>query len=219
MTTELLIVQGTAANEAQADPKRPRGYWRPGSPLWQYLARFAIVPMHPEDPFSWSTDLDGWKFWRRWFGKRDEHRDWIAGGKALRWWLTAKGIRRPRVAWVHSHGLQVFAHAAAEWHEDIFFDTLVSFGSPIRADVPYEAMLRRVGRWLVVTDSKDLVQLLGRIGDGAIGGTPDEFGDKVEILEMRGIDHSRLLQDPTMFDALDGHRILAFTRGEEIAYV
>jgi hypothetical protein len=98
-------------------------------------------------------------------------------------------------------------------------DELVSFGSPIRADVPIEAMLQKVGRWLVVTDRFDLVQLLGRIGDGAIGGAMDRFGDKVEILQMDHIEHSRLLQDPSMFDALEGHGILAFTKGEDIAYV
>lgn len=217
--TELLIVPGTSAWEPDEDLARPRNYWRPGSPLARYLARHDLALLHPEDPYVWSTDLNGWKFWRRWFGQADEPRDWKAGGKSLRWWVTAKGHRQLGAAWVHSHGLQPFAFAAAEWHEPIFCDSLVSFGSPIRSDVPYEAMLRKVRRWLVVTDTKDLTQLLGRIGDGAIGGTPDEFGDKVEILELRGIDHSRLLQDPSMFDALDGHRILAFTRGEEIAYV
>ncbi|HVL65710.1 MAG TPA: hypothetical protein VM364_00480 [Vicinamibacterales bacterium] len=209
--TELLFVQGTSGLPDDPDPARPRNWWRDGSPLTRWLRPRGFVPLCPEDPYHWTTDLNGWRFWRRWVGKLDSRRDWLVGGRALRWWLVAKGVdaRRRRI-WCHSHGLQVVLHAAAEWHEEIFCEVLVSFGSPLRADVPWQQALPKIRHWLIVTDERDLVQALGRLGDGAIGSYED-LPEHVEVLQIPHIEHSKLLQDEKYFELLEAFGILRFT--------
>lgn len=209
--TELLFVQGTSALRDDPDPALPRNWWREDSSLVRWLRPRGFTLLHPEDPYCWSTDLNGWRFWRRWFGKSDSKRDWFVGGKGLRWWLTAKGVdARTLKIWCHSHGLQIVLHAAAEWHEEIFCDVLVSFGSPLRADVPWKQALPKIGRWLIVTDERDLVQFLGRLGDGAVGSFED-LPANVEVLQIPDISHSKLLQEERYFELLEAFGVLRFT--------
>lgn len=213
--TPFIPVQGTSAWIDNPDPDLPRNWWRAGSPLMHWLASRGLVPLHPEDPFCWSTDLNGWKFWRRLFGGKDTPRDWLAGGDALRWWIGDKRVRlAQRNFWVHSHGLQVLLNAAAEWREPLFAQRVVSFGSPLRDDAPWKEALPKIWQWLIVTDSGfDRVQFLGQLGDGGLGSHEIPLGKRVQILQIPDIDHSRLLQDPRMFSLLEYHGIVSFTTG------
>lgn len=145
-----------------------------------------------------------------------DKRDWIAGGKAFRWWRTAKGVPLEHMNLiVHSHALQIVLYAAAEWHEPLFVNRMISIGSPLRKDVMRDvgdAALSRIGAWLHVTDARfDLVQTLGRFGDGGFGSAA--LPANVEVLQLLHVDHSELLCNPRVFPMWSGHGLLAFLQG------
>src|SRR5262245_22703958 len=62
-----LPVQGTEGWQVDdPDPRHPRNWWRPGSLLVDELAQHGLQLLDADDPFVWSTDLDGAQFWERW---------------------------------------------------------------------------------------------------------------------------------------------------------
>lgn len=220
-------VPGTFAWGDDPNPALPRNWWRPGSPLLLALGLLGLESLCPEDPYRWSTELGGVRFYHRWpwFRSRRDHRCWHSGADGQRWWMIAKGIPlADRRALVHSHGLQPTLYAAADWHEPMYLERLISVGSPLRADMRdvVERARPRIRRWLHVTDDADRIQRKGLFGDGEWG-LPDWVDDPQlgpdTYLVLPGIGHSRLLQDPQYFDLWVTRGLAAFLSGQETASV
>ncbi len=200
-------------------PDDAHAWWRWHSPLACYLARRGLSVLAPDRPFVWSTDLDGLRFWRRWIGRGGTHRDWRAAGAALGFYLVCRDPQCPhgvpyddRNLIAHSHGLQPVLYAAAASRAP-FIRRLLSIGSPIRADMRtvIDGALPKIGRWLhVTTTGFDLMQILGRLGDGRIGAPA--LPRSVEVRRIPGIGHSDLLTDRAAFALWDRHGLIDFLR-------
>lgn len=216
-----LPVQGTEGWQVDdPDPRHPRNWWRTGSLLVDELAQHGLELLDQADPFVWSTDLDGAHFWERWpwLRSRKDKRDWMAAGKGLRWYAGARVARgAPLVLLTHSHGVQVAHYAAAE---GLRIDYLLDIAGPVRADVLDETAAGRhnIGHWMHVTaEAVDLVQVLGRIGDGHTGGAVPLPVD-VEVVTLPGIDHSELLANPAFVpSAWREHGLIDFLLQAEAA--
>jgi hypothetical protein len=228
----IFLVQGTEGWQVDdPDPKHPRNWWRLGSLLVDMLITHDFQLIDPDDPFVWTTELDGLAFWQRWkwFRSRRDKRGWLAGGKAARWYAVLKGylslsprlsaeeraivLARPRrilVMITHSHGLQLALNAA---NEGLVIDYLLDIAGPVRADVLEETRdgLKNIGHWMHVTaEDGDLIQVLGRIGDGHVGAAV-ELPKSVRVVPLPGISHSELLANPTFVpSAWERHGLLAF---------
>jgi hypothetical protein len=191
-------------------------WWQAGSPFTTHMRSQDFRLLRPDNPFVWSTQINGHKFWTRWFGGRDtkDHADWKAGGAALRYYVDHGPC--PRCGWhevpvrhrnilAHSHGLQVVLYACAD---GLRIRRLVSFGSPIRSDMRAVAMkaLPNIDRWMHVYDPtcEDRIQWLGQFGDGVIDLHPDRTVDLQNVVNhpIRGVGHSELLCDPRQFHHL-----------------
>jgi hypothetical protein len=215
-------VQGTDTwHVDDPDPRQPYNWWRSGSLLLTELAVHGLQPLNAADPFIWSTDLDGAKFWERWppFKSRKDKRDWLAGGNALRWYATYYHDRRePLTVISHSHGAQVVHYAAAG---GLRIDYWLDIAGPVRSDVLQEtaAGLDNIGHWLHVTDGAfDLIQALGDLGDGHLGHVPRP--SRVTTLSLSGISHSELLSSPLFIPRAWRERgLIQFLLGAEVAHV
>lgn len=187
-------------------PATSGDWWQADSPLSWFLMRHGLAPMRPKDLFSWSGDVDGWLRWP--FGANRSHCDWQAGGKALRWYLRDGRSRRnyvrvtDRRVIAHSHGLQVVLYACSE---GLRVDRLLSVTGPIRDDMAEIAARARpnIRRWVHVhTDAKDRMQVYGAMFDGVWGIHRKAIWGSVhadEHIEIPGIRHSGLLNDPALF--------------------
>lgn len=188
------------------DDGRPTGlWWQSGSPFMRMLARQGICHLNEERPFTWSTDLNGHRFWRRWFGRKDSHRDWIAGGYALSYYCwparadTDDYIElSDRNVIAHSHGGQVVFYACA--FAGLRINRLITVGTPIRADMKaiIEKARPNIGQWLHVRDERDATAIWGGIGDGQLRrSTRTGHEDWCDIVP--GIGHSGVLHDESLF--------------------
>lgn len=154
----------------------PDHWYEAGHPFVQFLASNGIILYDPEVPFEWTGDLDGhfgWLPWN-WFGSKD-HRDWKAGGRALRYYLAGIPLKDRNII-AHSHGLQVVLYAvggAKMTDKPCPVNKLVTVGSPVRADM--EAQVRKarphISYWEHLFDPTDVdrMQIAGEFGDGRIG--------------------------------------------------
>jgi pimeloyl-ACP methyl ester carboxylesterase len=136
-------------------------WWKVASPFWQTAKAKGIELAAADDPYLWTTALDGLK------GGNDE---WRIAAAALRWFCGAKDIELPNII-AHSHGGQVALLAVGQ---GLLVDTLVTVATPVRADV-LEAMDtpagrgQNVARWFHIhTGAGDTTQLLGSLGDGGL---------------------------------------------------
>lgn len=142
----------------------------------------------PDDPFSWSGDLDG-----AFAGKRSQT-DWEAAGRSLRYYMQDVPYANRNIL-AHSHGLQVALFAAAQ---GVKFRRLISIGGPVRTDMAAIAKRGRknLGPWLAVYSPWDLVQIVGGI---CIDFTPEIPKQKQPLanvnLAIPRVGHSGLLSD------------------------
>ncbi len=167
----------------------------------------SCVMLDENQPFVWTTDLNGIHFWRRWkiWGKKDptyrDHRDWVAAAENLiRYCDSVRGAipYEDRNFIVHSHGFQVWAYASAL---GLRTRRVISIAPPFRRDMEDTIRLarRNTERWCLVIDpNNDRVADLGSFGDGVIrrsrvfdveGGRPDV------IVRIPEIEHSRILNE------------------------
>lgn len=179
-------------------------WWCHGSPVLTFLHAAGFPLLAPGRPFVWSTDVNGWKFWRRLFRMQDKHHDWTAAGHGL------YGYFRPifdeldryvpiaqRNLVVHSHGLQPALYAC---ELGLRINTLISVMSPVRADMMAVAAAARpnIGYWEHVHADKDRFQWWGAVGDGAVGiNRRHPLADRNTL--VKGVGHAKLLRDPAAF--------------------
>ena len=182
-------------------------WWKDGSPLWAYLDSYGLQPARIGGlPFRWSTDLaDSWKWWQK------RHSDWEAGGDALAYYLDALP-ERERVVLAHSHGGQVALHCAAL---GVKINRLVTVATPSREDMADVTRKARpnICRWWHVYDlDRDKTAWWGGFGDGRIGNPRDQPAADVTV-KMRGIGHSKLLNNPDLFDYWADAGLVAMMKG------
>ncbi len=173
--TRFLPVAGTHGWRGQPTG----GWWQWPSPWLSYMHRHGCTPFNRQRPFVWSTQLQGHRIWRRWLGLQDRHLAWECAADNLYAYLvppvhggSCSGVHasadETRIV-CHSHGLQVVLFAAAM---GLRIKTLISVGSPVRADMlgVAEVARPRIGHWLHLhSDTSDTWQVLGGIGDGVFG--------------------------------------------------
>lgn len=189
-------------------------WWRGTSPFLLWLDVLGFYTLNPSRPFIWTTDLNGAKFWRRWFGLNDPHVDWEAGAHALYAYLRPIYDEADsyipvshRNLIVHSHGLQVVLYAC---ELGLRINTLVSVMSPVRADMLLVSRRARpnIGFWEHVhADRSDRMQWWGGIGDGKVGIVRQHPLADVNT-SIRGAGHSKLLHDPQWFPQWQDRGIL-----------
>lgn len=130
-------------------------WWRPGSELWQLLKHHGCEMAAADDPYIWSTALDG---------LRGENETWICAAAALRWFCGAKGIERPNIV-AHSHGGQVALLAS----EKMQIGTLITVATPVRDDVLAHSKPANINRWIHIhTNGGDRMQIAGELGDSKL---------------------------------------------------
>lgn len=205
---------------AVAGTHEPEDGWpSPGSPLFQHLNRRGLDQAVGDGrPFDWTRDLDGFTLFS-WMGVKPSRRDWQIGAESLRAWVIPplapeRAIpRNRRHALSHSHGIELVLIAAAR---GLYIHTLIDVGGPIREDIleDYgEAARMNIGYWvhIYVHGRSDFWQWLGGLGDGnwdGLGQQRSELamrdGRGMNIGLPKGLGHSRVLREPTMFHHLDG---------------
>ena len=140
-----------------------RTWWRHGSPFCVALTAMGGTIADSIEPFQWSGDLDG-TLLDHLLGRR--HRDWIAGGEALRWYAHLKvppvnGVLQPVSVVAHSHAGQLALYSAAS---GLIVDTLITVATPVRGDM-HDVMKQArpfIKRWIHLYDGwQDYIQLLG----------------------------------------------------------
>lgn len=205
-------IQGTEGWKPERRPDDPREWWDPLGNLAAYFATADIFPIDPDDPFVWTTELDGLE---------GADRDWLAGGKAYRYYLAAKRARadlkitEDLVTVVHSHGLQPALVAAAEGAK---IPRLLSICSPIRSDFEEVALeaRKRIRIWLHVYDPGDTIQAAGEIGDGHVGVVRAAPLANFN-LRITGSHHGdRILRRPENFHLWRDLGLIAFMRTGEL---
>lgn len=200
LPTFYVPVPGTWGWQEKSEPD----WWQSGSTFELRMAELNLIPLR-EEPFEWSTNLDGHQFWLRIFNPAGpRRRTWKAAGKALRYYLGHPSLPEPyyhRNLIVHSHGLQVALYAASY---GLKIRTLVSVGSPIRDDVLKDVgfgVIGNIGSWLHLSDGRDGISRVGLFNDGKINwpwrkyhtSPLADFND-----ECQG--HSNVLTDPVCMD-------------------
>lgn len=146
-------------------------------------------------PYRWSTDLIGWKFWRK-----ERLSDWEAGADALAYFCDAVPYADRNII-AHSHGGQVALFAAAS---GLDIRRLLTVSTPVRDDVPIATARPRIAQWWhICSADDDRFQRWGMFGDGRIS-TTRVFADRGAAADINirvpGLGHTRLLTDPACFD-------------------
>lgn len=160
-------------------------------------------------PFVWTTDLNGHQWWRRLIGKQPSTTDWHAAGINLHAYCVPPIAPDHRIKpcdlhiVAHSHALQVVLFACAE---GLKVNTLISVGSPVRADMLKAARQARpnIGFWWHFhSDRSDRWQSFGEVGDGSFGiERRHPFAD--QNVGLPGVGHSEILNDTRIFHQVWG---------------
>lgn len=207
----VLPVPGTWARR-----KRHEVQWfNDASPLASWLAARGITWLRGRrgEAFEWTTDLNGWQAWRRWwpFNKwtRPSFGDWEVGGTNLFQYLCSPFAEES--GWYpaaethligHSHALPVILFACAS---GLKVNTLITICSPVRSDPEmveaFAAARRNIGHWIhFYSDGDDRVQIAGDLGDGRVRIAREHPLADRNIYVPGG--HSGVLNDPTLFQFL-----------------
>lgn len=158
---------------------------RDDSPFALMMAREGFAPLRAQDGrrFRWSTALDGL------FG---DDRHWLAGTDALYYFLQTVPLEHRNFI-AHSHGGQLPLHLASQ---GVQIRSLITVGTPKRADVDSEAAAKNIGTWLHIYDLKrDWIQWLGQVGDKQLNAERSFRIPRVVNHPLTGIGHSKILRD------------------------
>ena len=182
-------------------------WWKAGSPFTTAMARVGWDLLQSEDPFVWSTDLDGANplalVCRPWQRREAKHRDWEAGGLALHYFLKDVPYEDRNLV-SHSHGLQVVLYAARHGSK---IRSLIDISGPVRGDMSIVTDMARpqIARWVHVYDQKtDWIAWAGQLFDGRLAVSRAHPEADINI-SLQGVGHSGLLRDPALFPLLPTH--------------
>jgi len=169
-----------------------QAWWRQGSPFWAAAEAHGVSLLNGEDPYNWTTEIDGV------LGK---NRDWETAGDALRWYAAARGLKTVNLI-CHSHGGGVGQEAAAG---GLSVDTFITVATPIRKDMEPVIVKARahIARWIHLrSDASDWFQWFGEVMDGRLAwpGSVREFSLADRNVVEPGVGHSGLL-DPALWTA------------------
>ena len=142
----VLLVAGTAPPGAVPTPA---DWWHPASAFVAALQAAGHTLASPDDPFSWTGDVEGLV---------GDDREWQEAGKALRWYLQSYPVD---AIIAHSHGGNVAALALAG---GAMVDILVTVATPVRPELAavYASAKLHCGRWTHVrSDGTDHWQRWG----------------------------------------------------------
>ena len=152
-----VLVAGTWSDSTPGDRKLV--WWEPGSPFAAEAARNGVELLAPDDPFRWTTELEGI------VGKNDA---WQAAGNALARYCREKARGEMVNGIFHSHAGQVLAYAALSRR----FHHVITVATPVRADMVdiYRRAARSISAWThIYTGRGDRWQWLGALFDGYLG--------------------------------------------------
>lgn len=206
-------IPGTHAYDGSPEPS---DWYHPQSALSRYFAdTFGLTQVSPDDPWCWTTDLDGFRIWRRLRRKTSLGMDWLVAGKTFRQWVSHNGCSGGGVPMTdrnvicHSHGLQPILYACAE---GLKLRALISVSSPVRSDLLENgiasAAAKNIGHWTHVhSDRSDRWQWLGTLADGMLGIT------RAHPLAHRNVaiahvGHSKMLNEASRFHLWRDERLL-----------
>lgn len=185
------------------DHAKPDAWFRGGS-LVEFLAEHDLTRVIPA--FEWSGGL--------WGVPWDSGKDWFDASRAF-WYYLRPLHYLDRNIIAHSHGGNV-ALLAAEY---LPIRTLITVGTPVRGNVR-EAAKRAlakgyIGQWHHVYDRRwDLVQRLGMLFDGRLGGSGAFDLDGMTDHPLKGIGHSAILHDASLFDQWISEGLIAALKAE-----
>lgn len=179
MAIPLIAVYGTGGGDFSVDDAKCANgshWWHPWSPWWTYMATLGFAPFRTDD-FEWTGSLDGIsldRMWRWLAGQQAtiRHRQWYAGGQALRdYVLDGIDAGQPKDRFVvvaHSHGGQVALYAACA---KTVIPILITVSTPHRVDMAavIERARPHIGFWVHLYDPAcDLIGQAGAFGDGPV---------------------------------------------------
>jgi len=181
-------------------------HWWGTGPFSAFMRAHGWEPARPRDPFRWSGDIDGLSgLAHRFLGRPPDETDWLAAADAFRWYLGPLAMADRNVI-CHSHGLNPVLFACAHADTPTSIRTLVSVGSPVRADMLETATRARarIGCWLHLYDARfDKMGSWGQFGDGKFEWwwSPKSRAHPAADLNVAVplIGHSGLLEDDTLF--------------------
>lgn len=197
MTTQVVYVEGTWG-----------GAWaRARSPFSLYLKARNLAPIRFQ---GWTGNVDGVPN----ILEAGRHADWIAGGFAFAYFVKHLAYNDRNVL-THSHGLQPVLYACAR--EKVALRRLVSVCAPVRSDMHEvaESAAPRIEQWRHIhSNGGDMMQLAGELFDGHLGWTRDWKlrAPNVTNIEIPGIGHSKLLNDPAFFSHWTDDGLIDFLR-------
>ena len=137
----------------------------------------------PDEPFRWSTNLDG---------VLGENTDWIRWGVALTWYCHKHSQGESVNIVTHSHGGQVVAYALAQGLE---VASLVTVATPVRKEMTpiWTAGAKNLWRWSHIhSDNADFWQWMGARFSGWFV-APREMPAPARNIYEPGVSHSELL--------------------------
>ncbi len=202
MTTSVILVEGTWG-----------GDWAHSRSRFCAMLRAQVfAPMRFQ---GWTNNVDGVPN----LLSHGRHRDWIAGGYALAYFL--RGLEpADRNIICHSHGIAPVFYAIVK--ERIEIRRLISVCSPVRQDLQHQATgaSHHIGRWRhIAAANGDMLQRLGELFDGHLGWGARKWTQAHENLTIPGIGHSGLLNDPKFLDLWQTDGMLDFLRASEVVGV
>lgn len=184
----VLLIGGTCGGTRLAGvcgAPDPDPWWRPGSAFTEALRQHGHELAAPDDPYSWTGELDGVL----------DHAVWREAGHALyRWWQ----LHRDRVDAViaFSHGGQVLTYGLVY---GMALPAAIFVGTPVRPDLAdrYRQARRALQRLTQLrSDWTDFWQLLGslRLTELADSWRITRDLPGADVLVVPGVGHAGLLR-------------------------
>ncbi len=151
---KVVLIPGT-----HAWPPATSAWYLPGSPFCREVLGARSHTCLRDEPFMWSTDVDGVPFDRH-------HADWEAGACALSYYLRDIPLDDRNLI-AHSHGGQVAILAA----QHVLLNKVWTVATPVRSDMKAAAEKAsvRIARWTHLSAQGDWMQMLGALFDGSWG--------------------------------------------------